>query len=85
MTPEKVRELVERILAASMQELFDILLGLDLSNCPGEVLAAWHCRHQEIWAEIDRKQIETMRQYVAENQHRAIQIDEVFWTIPLEE
>lgn len=48
MDPEKVRELVDKILSASMQELFDILLRLDLNNCPGEVVVAWHLRHQEI-------------------------------------
>lgn len=83
MGPEKVRELIERIQSASMQELFDILRELDLTNCPGEVVAAWHFRHQEIWAEIDRKQIEMMRQYIAENQHRAVQVDEDIWKIPL--
>ena len=64
MTPEKVRELVEKILSASMQDLF---------------------RHQELWAEIDRKQIEMMRQYIAENQHRAVQVGEDIWTIPFKE
>lgn len=85
MTPEKVRKLVEKILSASMQDLFDILLELDLTNCPVEIVAAWHFRHQELWAEIDRKQIEIMRQYIAENQHRAVQITEDIWKIPFKE
>lgn len=85
MDPEKVRELIGRILSASMQELFDILLTLNLTNCPGEIVAAWHFRHQELWTEIDRKQIEMMRQYIAENQHRAVQVDLDIWKIPLKE
>lgn len=82
MDPEKVRDLIERILSASMQELFDILLGLDLSNCPGEVVAAWHCRHQEIWAEIDRKQMEMAKKYIQENEHKAVPIADGLWKIP---
>lgn len=85
MTPEKVRELVEKILSASMQDLFDILLELDLTNCPEEIVAAWHFRHQELWAEIDRKQIEMVQQYIAENQHRAVQMPDDLWIIPFEE
>lgn len=72
MDPEKVHELIERILSASMQELVEIGLELDQNNCPEEILVAWYFRCQEIWDEADRRYYEmVMRQ--AEEKARAKQ------------
>lgn len=81
MEQDNEDELVEKILSASLRELFDILDGLDLNNCPEIVKIAWSFRHHAIFDEIDRKLIDGLKHHIAGNEDRSVQVGE-FKVIP---